>query len=220
MLHASMLAGHLDMTLSKRRIQKALISLRVCAGCFVPLLLANPKPIFGSSPISSSFFCSKTNCTILFLLQIMANSAVLKNTILCVYLMVTCKLVISTDLKFAESLDLIGMVCPNAQCRTGLISVPGYVENSPDGMSFPLSAAICCGHCSCDDDCFIHGSCCLTKYDDFQQGRHYVDNARYCAVCSIFKYSVRFLTIAKLGISCADPENTVNEKGGGGGGGV
>ena len=153
----------------------------------------------------------------------MANSAVLKNTIVCViYLMVTCQLVISTDLMFNEYLELIGTVCPAARCRTGLISVPGYVENSPDDMSFPLSAAICCGHCSCDDDCYIHGSCCLTKYDDFQQGRYYVDNARYSAVCSNFKYSVRFLTIAKLGISCADPENSVSEKGGveWGGGGV
>ena len=116
----------------------------------------------------------------LFLLQIMEHFVKLNKQILCVfYLMVSFQLVISTDLVFAHFLELYGEVCPRSKCG---------LEFSTDGIDLPVLAQRCCGRCSCHDDCYLYGSCCLTKYDGFQQGRNFVDSARYCAVISNFQY--------------------------------
>ena len=99
--------------------------------------------------------------------------------LLCAFnLMVTIQLVTSTDPIFEDTLELYRKACHQSQCGSGVISIPvGVTSNSNSGL--PMSMQKCCGGCSCDESCYLHGSCCLIKYDDFQQGRHYVDNTRY-----------------------------------------
>ena len=97
--------------------------------------------------------------------------------LLCAFnLIVTIQLVTSTDLIFEDTLELYRKACPQSQCGSGVISIPvDGTHSSKSGL--PMQK--CCGRCSCNDDCYLHGSCCLIKYDDFHQGRHYVDNTRY-----------------------------------------
>ena len=38
---------------------------------------------------------------------------------------------------------------------------------------------LCCGHCSCKDDCFEYGSCCLSKYESLEDGQQAIESTRY-----------------------------------------
>ena len=37
----------------------------------------------------------------------------------------------------------------------------------------------CCGSCSCEEDCYKYGSCCLHLYEGFDVGRATVERNRY-----------------------------------------
>ena len=36
----------------------------------------------------------------------------------------------------------------------------------------------CCGSCSCEEDCYKYGSCCLHLYESFEVGRVAVESTR------------------------------------------
>ena len=97
-------------------------------------------------------------------------------------LMVTFHTIASMDLMFEEALEIHKTVCSlSPQCGTEFLESIPVRSESVTKTERPFLER-CCGQCSCEEDCYLHGSCCLLKYDEFQQGRHYVDNTRYCTV--------------------------------------
>ena len=77
---------------------------------------------------------------------------------------------------FYEATDLHEQVCDitlGAECSSE------FVDVTSDDFNDMLEKPKCCGYCMCDDDCFIHGACCLKMYDDFISARRFTDNTRF-----------------------------------------
>ena len=76
---------------------------------------------------------------------------------------------------FNESMDIHKQVCSLSP-----LCGPGFwqpVNEEFDFFDWKLHR--CCGSCSCNAECYLHGSCCLHKYDGFEQGHRYVEDSRY-----------------------------------------
>ena len=93
----------------------------------------------------------------------------------------TCMASTNTYSMFNASLEIYKRVCPpGPNCGVEPIPLPvNGDEIAPNTSILSPHPEKCCGYCSCDADCHLYGSCCLQKYDSFQQGRHYIEDSRY-----------------------------------------
>ena len=86
---------------------------------------------------------------------------------------------------FGEAVAVHNKSCEiSPKCFGGVgvppIAIPPTTDNSSETDDYESNyTKKCCGSCSCEDDCFVYGTCCLNLYDDFDTGRQHVENTRY-----------------------------------------
>lgn len=84
---------------------------------------------------------------------------------------------------FEEAVELHRQACSiKSDCMTS--------DDTPNGTN-PWYIKNCCGPCSCEADCFEYGTCCLHMYNNLDEGRQQVENARYVEAQGLVQYFVQ-----------------------------
>ena len=80
---------------------------------------------------------------------------------------------------FEEALKVYKQACHlPTSCNTTEVWPPVHLPSEENASDSKYSSR-CCGPCSCEDDCFLYGTCCLHLYNSFDDARHYVESTRY-----------------------------------------